>query len=274
VGTTVEATDEPGHVLERAGSFLAGDPVRHNVILSLLHTRVANAEPGRYWSACRGGEVVGVAFQSPLSFPATVTPMDSGAVEAVVERVIADGVDLPGVGGEAATAARFAGQWAERRGSAATPVQGQRIYEVDAVQAPPPVGGFIRPAAPVDRERLIGWMHAFHVDIGEALADPEAAVDRAVAAGRFWVWDDDGPVSMAARTVPVAGVARVQAVYTPPERRGAGYASSCVAAVSAAARAAGLRCILYTDLANPTSNSVYRRIGYRAVAEGLRYRFA
>jgi hypothetical protein len=28
-----------------------------------------------------------------------------------------------------------------------------------------------------------------------------------------------------------------------------------------------------SDLGNPTSNLVYRRIGYRAVSEGLRYRF-
>ena len=35
----------------------------------------------------------------------------------------------------------------------------------------------------------------------------------------------------------------------------------------------GHRCILYTDLGNPISNSVYRRIGYRAVAEGIQYRF-
>jgi uncharacterized protein len=38
-------------------------------------------------------------------------------------------------------------------------------------------------------------------------------------------------------------------------------------------REAEHRCILYTDLGNPTSNSVYRRIGYRAVAAALRYRF-
>jgi uncharacterized protein len=35
----------------------------------------------------------------------------------------------------------------------------------------------------------------------------------------------------------------------------------------------GLRCALYTDLGNPTSNSIYRRIGYRALAEVVRYRF-
>jgi predicted GNAT family acetyltransferase len=62
-------------------------------------------------------------------------------------------------------------------------------------------------------------------------------------------------------------------VYTPPERRGRGYASACVATLSAATLDAGLRCILYTDLGNATSNSIYRSIGYRAVAELVRYRF-
>ena len=78
---------------------------------------------------------------------------------------------------------------------------------------------------------------------------------------------------MAANSEPVEGVVRMQAVYTPPEKRNRGYAGACVAGLSGRLREAGHHCILYTDLGNPTSNSVYRRIGYRAVAEGLRYRF-
>ncbi len=38
--------------------------------------------------------------------------------------------------------------------------------------------------------------------------------------------------------------------------------------MSGAARDAGAgEVLLFTDLANPTSNGVYRRIGYRAVAD-------
>ena len=58
-----------------------------------------------------------------------------------------------------------------------------------------------------------------------------------------------------------------------PIRMGAPNQVKCVHALSSRLRDAGYRCILYTDLANPTSNSIYRRIGYRAVAEALRYRF-
>jgi predicted GNAT family acetyltransferase len=59
----------------------------------------------------------------------------------------------------------------------------------------------------------------------------------------------------------------------PPKNGNMGYAEACVHALSKRLRDAGYRCILHTDLANPTSNSIYRRIGYRAVAEALRYRF-
>jgi uncharacterized protein len=98
-------------------------------------------------------------------------------------------------------------------------------------------------------------------------------VERRLEAGQFGLWEDGGPASMAANREPVVGVVRLQAVYTPPEKRNRGYAGACVAGLSGRIREAGHRCILYTDLGNPTSNSVYRRIGYRAVAEGLRYRF-
>ena len=55
--------------------------------------------------------------------------------------------------------------------------------------------------------------------------------------------------------------------------RGRATPPALVAAVSDAVRTRGERCILYTDLQNPTSNSIYRSIGYRAVAEVLHYRF-
>jgi predicted GNAT family acetyltransferase len=33
-------------------------------------------------------------------------------------------------------------------------------------------------------------------------------------------------------------------------------------------------CILYTQLGNPTSNAIYRAIGYEPVVEVVRYRFS
>jgi predicted GNAT family acetyltransferase len=63
-------------------------------------------------------------------------------------------------------------------------------------------------------------------------------------------------------------------VYTPPEWRGKGYASACVAALSQLCLDSGYQfCMLYTDLANPTSNSIYQKIGYQPIGESREYRF-
>ena len=269
----VSFSDDAGWVLDKAKVFLRSKPVHHNLILALLHARVVHYEPGRYWVATDGNAVVGVVFQSPLSFRAVVTPMVPEVVLPVVDAISDTGVKLPGVVGDAATAAYFAGQWAERQKSPVVPFIAQRLYEVDKVKMPTAVEGHFRKAVPNDRERLVDWVRRFYTDIGIEEIDAEDIVDRRVPTGQIWLWDSAGPVSMAGRTVPVEGVTRVQLVYTPPENRKRGYASVCVASLSKQIRDEGQRCILYTDLGNPISNSVYRRIGYCAVAEAIQYRF-
>jgi uncharacterized protein len=135
-------------------------------------------------------------------------------------------------------------------------------------------GGQLRQAGPSDRSLMIQWTRAFQNEIGESSNDTELRVDRGLAAGQLWVWDQNEETpSMAVCRNPVLGVVRLSGVYTPPEKRKHGYAAACVHALSKHLRAGGYRCILYTDLGNPTSNSIYRRIGYKAVAEALRYRF-
>jgi uncharacterized protein len=89
------------------------------------------------------------------------------------------------------------------------------------------------------------------------------------AGGNPAVRDDGGmPRSMAAvvrRTPRGSGIA---ALYTPPEHRGRGYATALVATLSRGDMERGSAfCFLHTDLANPTSNRIYQRIGYRPVCD-------
>jgi predicted GNAT family acetyltransferase len=95
-----------------------------------------------------------------------------------------------------------------------------------------------------------------------------------VADGGFWLWESGDVVSMTGvHAAPPMGV-RIGPVYTPPPRRGQGFATALVAHVSADALAHGsARCWLHTDLANPTSNAIYQRIGYEWVCEATELRF-
>ena len=67
---------------------------------------------------------------------------------------------------------------------------------------------------------------------------------------------------------------RIGPVYTPPEHRRRGYATTLVADLSAWLLEQGHRaCFLYTDLANPTSNRIYVEIGYERVCDAMEFIF-
>jgi predicted GNAT family acetyltransferase len=149
----------------------------------------------------------------------------------------------------------------------------ERLYRLGepAWPAPGPADG-PRVAGEADSALLTDWLAAFHreaTSVGqENLA---AAVRDRLSYDGFTLWEAAGtPVSLAGTSRIVAGMARIGPVYTPPELRGHGYASAVTAAVSQRALDAGAEeVVLFTDLANPVSNSIYQRIGYRPVEDRL-----
>lgn len=274
MGVTVELHTDPRAVTAAADAFLASEPVRHNLVATLLDRCAAAGGTGRFWIARDDTDVVGLAFQWPEGRSVVLTPMTAGVAAEVAEAVVDAGGPWAGVNGEVTAASAFAGRWTERTEGGAQPTESLRLLAVDAVATPRSPAGSPRAATKSDAALLAGWTAAFSRETGEVLStDPMAMVALRTAAGELWVWDDDGPVTLLGTTASRHGAVRIGPVYTPPEQRGRGYASALTAHCSAAVRATGDRCLLYADLANPTSNGVYRAVGYRAVAETLRYDF-
>ncbi len=274
MGTVVEC--DPLELAGRAGAWLEGEPVLHNVICTVLAR--ATAEPERFsqaaWFAVEeNGEPVGVAIITP-PFLLGLTPMSPAALEALVEALTERRPDLPGVVGPSDTPATFARLWAARTGAEVVPGMDQRLFRLDTVVAPAPAPGCLRPAAEDDRGLLEEWFAAFVTEAGAISGDIAVAVDRWLRFGGLHLWQDGERVTMTGAVAAVAGVVRVGPVYTPPVFRGRGYASNCVAAVTQQALDRGAdACMLYTDLANPTSNAIYQRLGYRPVADAQEFLF-
>ena len=235
---------------------------------------VRNADPENYWATIeQEGEVRGCAFRTP-PFPVAVTAMPPEAIAPLVGDLSHVFASLPGVNGPAATAEAFAGGWAARHGTTWAPERSMMIHRLTTVTFPenPPTGA-LRPAAAEELGLLREWHRSFVHDTGTREWSDDF-VDRAARAGRLFVWSDAAPRSMVAAARGTPNGACINAVYTPDPWRRRGYATAAVAAMSQRLLHEGKAfCCLYTDLANPTSNSIYRSIGYAPIREDVDIRF-
>ena len=274
-----ERLDDPAEFLAEAEPFLLADEARHNLILGIA----GNLRDGsmyddfRLWLVRDGGEVAAVAVRTPPYNLILAQPRSPRALAALAEAVTDD---LPGVVGAVPEAAEFAELWSRQTERPHRTNMRQGVYALQRVQPSPTTPGSARVATADDREIAVRWFIAFSEEAlheGSPGADQaEAIFDQRVASSSSGLlfWEDGGePVSLAGWGGRTPNGIRVGPVYTPPELRGRGYATALTAELSQRLLDGRLFdggrrfCFLYTDLANPTSNAIYERIGYRRVAE-------
>ena len=255
--------------LARALPLLLEDEARHNLLLGVagvVRDRPETYPEARFW--CVDGAA---AMQTPPHNLILAKPRDRTALERLVAAI---DVELPGIVGAVPEADSFVELWARpsRR------IFAQGIYALDRVLPPPAGPGAYREAGETDEDLILDWFRAFaeeatHGSVPIRREQVRARLDS--PEGGVGLWEDGGAVvSLCGYGSPTPNGVRIGPVYTPPELRGRGYATSLTAEVSERRLAAGRRfCFLYTDLANPTSNAIYERIGYRRVAESAEISF-
>ncbi len=256
--------------LEHAEAWLLRGEAENSLLLGLAGRLAKGKYPheGELYLATLedGDEIVGAAWCTPNHRVGT-TRMPREAVEALVEDLLDFYDEIPGVHG--AMAEDFAGLWCERRNLDSEIAMNLRIFQLDRVLPPPdPPAGGLRLAEAPDANLATNWCERFSVEAGLGPGDFGEMIGRLLAAGMLYFWDDGQVRSMAAAVRPTPHGMAINLVYTPEAWRGRGYASHCVAALSQKLLDSGRRfCFLFTDLANPISNSIYERIGYRAVCD-------
>jgi RimJ/RimL family protein N-acetyltransferase len=258
-----------------AEEFLRANPAENTVPLGLIETLRAQGEdafgdgPLFGWWRSGADDVRGACLQTG-SYPLHLSVMpDEAAVE--LAGVLADR-SLHGVNGGLPAVRAFAAAWERHTGTAAEVRMRQRLYRLEELEIPDPLPpGTARAGIAADRDLVRAWFTAFEEEsLSPASAGSKMADDR-LGYGGIALWELDGtPVSMAGRTRVVSGMTRIGPVYTPPGHRRRGFGAAVTAVLTASALEAGAtEVVLFTDLANPTSNSVYLRIGYRAVSDRL-----
>ena len=250
--------------------WLSTDPVRHNVLMTVMQSRVDGLEPieeGIFLARVLDGEdLAGVAIRTP-PHPLLVSMMPPQAAEALARVVLAD-EGVIAVNGSHEVAIPIAAAIAEERGGEVRRARGLGRFRLSRLIPARPTSGAPRQATLDDADLVIEWTVAFHDHIREAGGVNHDKIRARIGLGQMWLWEDGGaPVSMANRSEPAGGVARVNLVWTPAALRGRGYASALVAVVTQQILDAGWVPSLYTDLANPTSNKIYQALGYEKLDE-------
>lgn len=258
-------------MLARVMPFLQQREVENGLPMRLVMSRAKAGEVqsgSLMFCAERDGEVVGALLRTP-GRPVVLSEMDAD-VASEFARALGDRAgDVTGVIGPTDLAVVFAETWGSGHRVQVRKHMALRQFKLDRVEAVPMAPGELSQATREDVEWLAEWVGVFEREVGEPSGDPRALTERLTGEGRLWVWRDGGrPVSIAAAAGGTPGAECLNHVYTPRELRGRGYATSCVAGLSRHLLSSGMRyCYLFTDLANPTSNSIYQKIGYRPVRD-------
>ena len=276
-------------LLSAAGEYLVAREAQHNLALGILGTLRDQPdvyrEPPDLATVSEAGRIGLVAVRTPphgpvLSERGVPRQRIPEAIELLVADLHAASPELPTILGPTEVAGAFARRWSALTGRTARLEMAERIYRLSAVLSPPRPAGRWRLADPGDRELLRAWTIAFHEEAlppGSPRVETDVLIERWVRhADRYaYLWEaDDRPVSLVVAGARTPNGRRIGPVYTPPPQRGRGYAAALTAAASQDQLDRGAAfCFLFTDLANPTSNAIYGRIGYEPVTDVDQYRF-
>jgi uncharacterized protein len=272
---SIRRFEQADEFLARALDWLLASEAEHNLIVGIA--RRAAEKPALSSSAYfatieEGDELVGCALRTPpyklivTDFPILAAPLVSADVARTHESV-------PAVLGPERSARAFAHAWCAPRGIRPRLGMRQRVYQLEKVVPPQPIGGEMRVAGPRDLDLVTTWIEDFSTESGVPTARARALGEERIVNSELFLWVDDGtPCSMAAWSGTTPNGVRIGYVYTPPRLRGRGYASACVAQTSQRALDQGYRfCFLFTDLSNPVSNAIYQRLGYQPVCDVVDY---
>jgi predicted GNAT family acetyltransferase len=270
---------KPSEYRDHVFPFLRRNEAQNCLGLGIVDTLISRPEtyPKAYlWTLAEAGHIVGAAWMTP-PHPVGLTDMPEQALDLLVDEA-SQLFDRPkSVVGPKTQSDYFAKRWTARHGLSIATTMEQRIYQLTDVTMPFSVPGELRVVEHGDQRLLEEWGIAFIRDCG--LSDStETASDyasRAIKTRSRYIWTVGGePVSMAGASGSTPSGIRINWVYTPDKLRGRGYASAVVAALSRKMLSEGRKfCFLYTDLANPTSNSIYQKIGYRPVCDSAHHSF-
>ena len=270
--------------LTRTKFELERDEFRHGLMLGLATRLIENphayGETAPWFCLVSDGRKLMAASLRTPPYPVLLAHFSGDASSCA--RLLADSISefsktIPGARGEKEITDNFVKYWCATHNIKVEGMIAQRVYKLEHLNDIELSDGRLRLASEKDKELIIKWAHAFHTDVfaSSHINEPEDNIVPKIDEKLVYISEDKMPVSMAAKIRQSNNGMRIGSVYTPDPLRGKGYATSCVATLCKEILDSGYKyCVLYADLANPVSNSIYQKIGFKGVGDSVDYSFS
>lgn len=267
----VRCHHDPREFFELVGPFLEKDEVANTLALGIARSFVdTSTHDGLMFSVESGADVVAVAVKSPHR-NLVLTQAPEPAMRALANYLFAYALPVPGITAPTQTARDFSVAWKALTDAQSNDRVALRLFKAAKLNDVAAPAGAFRYAQLSDQELIEQFLQAFVDEVNlDRIDNLRDRVMKMLGANLVGLWENSGSVSMAAITRRTEKAAHVSWVYTPKPHRGKGYATACVANLCRGELAGGKAYLtLYTDLANPTSNAIYQRIGFEPVCDSV-----
>lgn len=254
---------------KKVAPILEREPSLHSMILSLLKRYEELKKPTQLMVS--SSNIVGLQTEKERAL--IISSVSEAEAKKFAEELFQQKIELPGVNGPLPAADAFARTWTRLSGQTMKLALNLRLFELRNIIPPKMPSGFFRLALESDLDLLLKWIKEFHHEAipHDPLSSDEVllkSLKQNIEAQNYFLWEDSGEcVCWVASSRETEREAWIAPVYTPTHFRGKGYASALVAEVSQRILNRGKIALLFTDLANPTSNSIYQKVGYRPLSD-------
>ena len=269
--------------LEKCENVLLKNETQNNLILGLADSLLKRKREGNgtlFFSFEDHGGIIGAALRTDVEKPLSISEVSNKATDALIIYLIKHKIDIGGVVGEIITSTNFSHKYSETLKMALKLIMHQGVYQLDKLIMPEFNGCNLKVANHGDLEVVETFVRGFIMD---CFPDDKSALDNVKTMSKrhidnkvlYLLEDSQGQfVSMACNNRETKNSGCVSLVYTPKGQRGRGFGSTITALSSQQVLKKGKSfCNLFTDLSNPTSNHIYKKIGYIQIGESKHFSF-
>jgi predicted GNAT family acetyltransferase len=269
--------------LEKVQAFLEEDEVNGNLILGISSNLLKNkysygSEEPFFSVAYDDKKAVLISIMTPphrlILYP--YRNFSDGIMESFANNVYSKYKNIPGISGEVNAARSFVEKWTAITKCESSIDVRMRAFKLTSVNPYNKPDGIFRNAEEKEMDLITQFMVEFSTAIKEPTSMERAKqkAENGIRNKNIYVWENGGIVAMAIKVRPTKHGMAVSSVYTPEEHRNKGYATAIVSGLSQNILDSGKTfCTLFTDLSNPTSNSIYQKIGYKPAGDNISYVF-